>query len=419
MIANRMALPLVLLGLLSAACQQDPDRRERDQRTTHPASEVRDSAGIRIIENARPAEGSRLGWRIGPEPTVSIGAVEGEEPYLLHWVRSAFRMPDGRIVVANGGTDEVRVFTGTGTHLVSWGGKGQGPGDFGDLYRADPWPGDSVVAWYSGNRGISFFDATGNLGHSFVLRSDLDRWMRPRPLAVQEDGTILSVVGEVDSSLRVEIWDGEGRLHGSLGRQPNHELITARGPGGHTETVPAAYSSELILAAWGDLVVASPNKPYEIRAFQADGTLARIVRREHMPVAPTEADRQIFVDGRKAVYRTGVDATTGESTPEAFLEELIWPFLETFTLAEQFPAFSTVMADGAGHLWVREYDLPQEENPVPLWTVFDPEGRVLGFVATPRGLDIMQIGEDFILGRVKDEFEVEYVQVWPLERTGT
>lgn len=217
--------------------------------------------------------------------------------------------------------------------------------------------------------------------------------------------------------MAVEILDAEGRLQGSLGRQPNHEVITARGPGGHTEPVPAAYSRELIAAAWGDLIVASPNKPYEIKAFRADGTLARIVRREHMPVAPTEADRQIFVDGRKAVYRTGVDATTGESTPEALLEELIWPFLETFTLAEQFPAFSTVMADGAGHLWVREYDLPREENPVPLWTVFDPEGRVLGFVETPPGLDIMQIGEDFILGRVKDEFEVEYVQVWPLERS--
>ena len=78
----------------------------------------------------------------------------------------------------------------------------------------------------------------------------------------------------------------------------------------------------------------------------------------------------------------------------------------------------TLLADDAGHLWVREYDLPREENPVPLWTVFDPEGRVLGFVETPAGLDILQIGEDFILGRVEDEFGVEAVQVWPLERSG-
>jgi len=60
--------------------------------------------------------------------------------------------------------------------------------------------------------------------------------------------------------------------------------------------------------------------------------------------------------------------------------------------------------------------VPREEDPAPLWTVFDPEGRVLGFVETPKGLDILQIGEDFILGRFEDEFEVENVQVWCLER---
>lgn len=409
---------LLPLGLAASACQQDSVRQESDRRPDLPASEVRDSAGIRITENLRPPDGSRLGWRIGPEPTVSIGAAEGEDPYLFQWIRSAFRMSDGRIVVANGGTHEIRVFTATGSHLVSWGGRGQGPGDFGSLSMAGPWPGDSIVAWHSGNYGVSFFDDGGTLGHSFGLRGGPDQTWRRRPVAVRPDGTIVSVRDERErATMAVEILDGEGRLHGSLGRQPNHEEITARGPGGYTEPVPAAYSSELVLAVWGDLIVASPNKPYEIRAFRADGTLSRIVRREHVPVAPAEADRQLFVDEQKAVYRTGVNASTGQSTPEAFLEERIWPFLESFTLAEHFPAFSTVLADDAGHLWVREYDLPRTENPVPLWTVFDPEGRVLGFVETPAGLDIMQIGEDFILGRVEDEFEVEHVRVWPLERS--
>ena len=403
--------------LATAACQQDLDRDEPDQRADLPTSEIRDSAGILITENARPADGSRLGWRIGPEPTVTIGAVEGEDPYLFQWVRSAFRISDGRIVVANGGTEEIRVFTATGTHLLSWGGRGQGPGDFGSLSMAGPWPGDSIVAWHSGNYGVSFFDDSGRFGHSFGLRGGPNQPWRRRPVVVRPGGTIVTVRDARDRGTRlVEILDGEGGLHGSVGRQPNIEKIIARGPGGHTESVPAAYSRELVTAAWGDLVIASPNKPYEIRAFRADGTLARIVRRKHVPVAPTEADRQVFLEQRKAQYRTGVDASTGAPTSEAFLEETIWPFLESFTLAEHFPAFSTVMADGAGHLWVREYDLPQEENPVPLWTVFDLEGRVLGFVETPQGLDILQIGEDFILGRVKDEFEVEYVQVWPLER---
>ncbi len=51
-----------------------------------------------------------------------------------------------------------------------------------------------------------------------------------------------------------------------------------------------------------------------------------------------------------------------------------------------------------------------------LWTVFDPEGRVLGLVETPEGLWIHEIGEDYILGTAWDALNVEYVQVWGLER---
>lgn len=63
------------------------------------ANQQRDSAGIRIVENARPEDGSRLGWRIGPRPAVSIGKVTGEEPYLLTGASDATRLSDGRIVV--------------------------------------------------------------------------------------------------------------------------------------------------------------------------------------------------------------------------------------------------------------------------------------------------------------------------------
>ena len=42
------------------------------------AGQSRDSAGIRIVENVRPADDSRLPWRVGQKPSVSIGAVVGE-----------------------------------------------------------------------------------------------------------------------------------------------------------------------------------------------------------------------------------------------------------------------------------------------------------------------------------------------------
>ena len=87
-------------------------------------------------------------------------------------------------------------------------------------------------------------------------------------------------------------------------------------------------------------------------------------------------------------------------------------------IAETFPAFDLIMADALGNLWVQEYHLPGEDRTNPLWTVFDPEGRVLGFVETPAGLRIFEIGADYILGRATDDLGVEYVQVWSLSRSG-
>jgi len=82
---------LTILSMLApAACAPDRDAEPR------PATTTRDSAGILIVENARPPTDSRLPWRIGVEPAASIGTLEGEEPYLLHYVADATKLPDGR-----------------------------------------------------------------------------------------------------------------------------------------------------------------------------------------------------------------------------------------------------------------------------------------------------------------------------------
>lgn len=85
-------------------------------------------------------------------------------------------------------------------------------------------------------------------------------------------------------------------------------------------------------------------------------------------------------------------------------------------VAGRFPAFESIITDALDHLWVEEYEFPGEERPSSLWTVFDAEGQVLGFVETPDVLAILEIGEDYILTWKRDDLDVEYVQLWPLDR---
>jgi hypothetical protein len=81
---------------------------------------------------------------------------------------------------------------------------------------------------------------------------------------------------------------------------------------------------------------------------------------------------------------------------------------------ETVPAFDHLITDEAGNLWVRDYLVSPDD--APRWSVFDPQGRWLGTAETPAGMDVYQIGSDWILGRVKDDLDVEYVRLYPLEK---
>ena len=404
---RRTPIVAAVAALVALACQQD------QVRSTGMRSEARDSAEIRIVENAEPPEGSRLPWRIGPEPTMSIGVLEGEEPYMLLHAFHAARLSDGRIVVANSGTSEVRMFDASGTHLLTWGRPGEGPGEFMGLIHAGPWPGDSIVTWFTSGRRISIFDSDGNYGRTFGLRRGRNAmWMPPSPIAVRADGTILSVnyssFARGSDTVAVDVWDGDGRLFGSLGRHLNRKVRFTTDERGRRQLKSYHFGWEFIAGLWGDHIVAGPNRRYEIRAFRADGTLVLIVRREHVPRVPTEADVEPSIQAGFA---------NEPEIPEGIREELLKD-LRSRLLAETFPAFTTILADAADNLWVREYDFPREVRPAPLWTVFDPEGRVLGFVETPKDLlHIHEIGENYILGVALDELGVESIQLWPLERS--
>ncbi len=98
----RIHIAATIAALAPVACTGDRNR-------TGARTQFRDSAGIRIVENARPPEGSRLDWRLGPEPLVSIGRMEGEDPYLFDRVFGAAVLSDGRIGEASTGVDKWKV----------------------------------------------------------------------------------------------------------------------------------------------------------------------------------------------------------------------------------------------------------------------------------------------------------------------
>ncbi|MXW55299.1 MAG: hypothetical protein F4Z33_02640 [Gemmatimonadales bacterium] len=396
-----MATPALILGSLSAACGGGDDGGGLQ-------STVRDSAGVTIVENQRPPLDSRLGWRVGLQATVSIGTAEGDAAYELFRVGGAMRFSDGRIVVANAGTGELRVYDQNGVHLASWGGQGDGPGEFGAMAPSglEPWPGDSLMARDPFSARLSIFSMDGTFGRALRLEGGYSSVVGPLP-----DGSVFAATlttferGEPGTSeiIRPEVEYGilqaDGSVQRDLGAYPGSELYRVNTVDGSPFPRPYPFPRSSFQFTWGDLVVITTNDRYEIRAYRPDGSLARIVRRDHEARAPTRGDL------RDAVARQNPDR------PEALDEVGDMP------LVDAFPAFGRALVDRLGHLWIEEYRLPGEEH--RLWTVFDPEGRALGLLEMPGSFRVREIGEDYILGTRTDDLGIEYVESWPLDRSGS
>jgi hypothetical protein len=90
---------------------------------------LRDSAGLRIIETSAPVDGRGSGWRVEAAPLLQIGAVDGDAPYLFASLGAMARLSDGRIVVSETRTGQVRYFDPDGLHIQSVLGRGEGPGE--------------------------------------------------------------------------------------------------------------------------------------------------------------------------------------------------------------------------------------------------------------------------------------------------
>lgn len=405
--------------------------------------EARDSGGIRIVENRRPESGSRLGWIVGTEPVVTIGTRDASEVFQLYRVGAATRLSDGRIVVANGGSNELLVFANDGSFLDSWAGRGEGPGEFESLALVRPWPGDSLVAGDSQQGRVSIFNLAGAHGRTMSLRGPADPITREMATAgptrrtpgsedspadagtvtvephivirALPDGTMLTRTprGYIRGFHRWEstyaLMDADGSTRVTLGNYLGADTYSAfyEQPDGNYAVIPLRhpFGRTTLTAAWGDLAAIGDSETYEIMAYRSDGSLARIVRRDHEARIPTQAEQD-------EAFRDRFAGLSEEDREPRMAVAADAP------LVESFPAYSRLRGDALGYLWVAEFKLPDAEYEGTVWTVFDREGRALGFVETPGGLSILEIGEDYILGETVDELGVEYVQVWELARPG-
>ena len=370
------------------------------------ATTFSDSAGVRIASNdvATPVWGRGFvnGWTLAGNPSVQVGNILGNSDHDLYRVAHSHRMPDGGIAVANTGLGDVRLYTGQGDHVRTLD-LGPTAVDEAQPLLVLPLGGDSLAV-LQGDQTLSVFRG-GVRAASRRLASPGDDFETPEPMGVFADGSLLfrsrfpwdtTATGIGHRRARLLRYAIDGSILATLADLTDDAVLTA-------ERGAYLFAPAALYAAGDSTVWYGTADRYEVRELAPDGRVLRIVRLNRARTPVQQADSAAY---RSAVLNRVLN-TSREHTMEATLDASFFP--------DSFPTFDRLIVDDVGNLWLRNFqwfDLGSGKG----WSVFDPEGRYLGDVTTPSILEIHQIGDDFVLGRMSDRAGREAVYLFPLNK---
>ncbi len=388
-----VALPLC--GLPSFTAGQD---------SRPPLVVERDSAGIQIVEAMRPLWGDSSLWSVGTEPAVDLSLSGTGPPHEFFRARSMKQRPDGSLMIADGSSQEVRVFSATGEFLGSFGGRGQGPGEFRNL-QAIEIAGDSLLALGRGRitvaapdlavvRTFNLAPSTNNL-HYLGGGAILTESYSPRP-----QGNAPNEVNRHAEPLILFNLDGE-RID-SIGETRGIESY-AYVRDGMVAGAPPLFGKTSHIAVLGQRIFRGSADAMQVEELDMSGSLVRILRIPGYPLDLSDAQVAAERDARLGAFRPGstsVFRRLAEDLPDAATR----------------PAYAELLVDPSGAVWLELFRGASEQDRLRAWLVLDPEGTWLGTVEVPRRFTVMDITMDTVLGVWEDELDVEHPQVLPLTR---
>jgi len=356
-------------------------------------------------------------WTVGAA-SFSVGGMAEDPDYQLFDARGAARLSDGRVAILNGGTSQIRFYGPDGTHLMDVGREGDGPGEFRYMASMVRLPGDTLLIT-SQTPGFSWISPDGEVVRSerfnifgvridcrisegnFISLGDATTMARyddnfygsecpvspPNPW---RQSALLAHVDPIEES-----WDTIAILTGTERNSPNYRVF------GH----------EALVAVAEDGVYAHDTAAEEILKLSLDGDTLAVLPRPFAPRPVPDSARTAAV---REFERNG-EVVRGN------------PYM----YPEMLPAVARLVAARDGTLWVMAY--PEVAGPETTnrfshsyfrygppeggkWAVLNDQGETLAEVRTPPGFFPMEIGTDYLLGIQRDDFDVETVVIYPIER---
>jgi hypothetical protein len=301
-----------------------------------------------------------------------IGALEGDPDYIFGEFISFAIDDEENVYVLDWRGKTVRKFDAQGKFLFSFGGPGQGPGEFSDPQEIRYLSDGHLMVFEAESQKFSSFTTQGKVART----GRFQKLMYPPYFGLTNGGIIaMNVQHDTDQTLYIlGVFDDKSELMKPLHRiERKPDPPWPRGSDADMRArrfaqlfSKVAFRPESVLALNGkeDLYFAFTDSN-EIKIFDTDGELKRKIRTE-LPFLPVEKrDRQEFLE-----YHLPRDISTW-STMEKALQNKIKSLIE---FPKEKPAFLSLIPMDEDYLMVVR-DGSYRQN--ALIDIFDPSGRLI------------------------------------------
>ncbi len=385
--------------LTLSACSTANDRSKAD------GWSVTDSAGVTIVLNTRDSVPyGCVTIEVQPDVTIPrIGSRDKTTPD-LYGVTGGAVLRDGEIVLLNSGTQQLLFFAPDGTYERATGGPGRGPGEFMSpswLGRSDGETGsDTLFVWDDRLARLSTFNGTGEFLESHQVGGN-PMSGPPAPAGRFSDGSFLVIpgplmfIGETKGVTRFkevyQRYDPGTNQTRKLAVGRSSEIVAGMGP---VYSLP--FGKRTWTLASGDALLVADNGEAEMRFYDMEGGLSRVVRWESPPQPVTDEDKRHYEQQAAAQRRPGA------------------PKQLSMQFAAARPRFSSIYRDWEGWFWVRTF-APAWEPPGD-WLLFNPDGRLECRAESPARMGMLEVARDYLLAVQRNELDEESVVRYRVER---
>ncbi|MCJ7582005.1 MAG: 6-bladed beta-propeller [Candidatus Aminicenantes bacterium] len=336
-------------------------------------SKVENINGVEVISNPKlPIYKDGLKIKLVFREELSIGQIEGDENYMFGAGISFNTDEEGNFYVTDFANTKIVKYTPNGEYILSFGRKGQGPGEFQNMSVTRFDKDGFLYVTDSTNRRISFFNKNGEFIRQIHLSERfIDLYINSESLYVgrkwdmlQEEKAMkqISVFGLFNSDLEImeEIYTDE---------------IATPLPSGRDETSIVQYlaSSYSVLAfrpeGWlalneNDLIYFSCPVDYMINIYSQLGKLQKVIKRDYEPIHITKNDEESFLNNMSEGLASSANIPQG--TFKKALEKIKFPSYK--------PAFQKFTLMENGWLFVIVDSIPDEYALIDL---FDQDGEYI------------------------------------------